>query len=224
MTPRDESPQQHTPGSAPESPPGKARRRAPAMDPDERRAMIVAAALPLVAEAGAKVTTGQVARAAGIAEGTVFRVFADKDDLLDAVMAEAMRHDHAVREISAVSLDQPLADRLAEAAEALGAHLGRMGAVAGALHVSGYRRQRGEPGGRPPAGAREASMAAIRAAIAELFAPEEDELRVSGEQAAALFLGLLFHRPQQRDAVALDTAGLVAVFLHGALAGEAGSR
>ena len=185
--------------------------------------MIVAAALPLVAEAGAKVTTGQVARAAGIAEGTIFRVFADKDELLDAVMAEAMRHDHAVREISCISLDQPLAHRLAEAADALGAHLGRMGVVTGVLHASGHRRQRSEEGKRPPAGAREASMAAIREALAELFAPEGERLRISGEQAAALFLSLLFHRPQQLGAVALDTADLVAVFLHGALA-EEGAR
>ena len=66
--------------------------------------MIVAAALPLVTEAGANVTTGQVARAAGIAEGTILCVLADKDELLDAVMAEAMRHDHAVREISGISV------------------------------------------------------------------------------------------------------------------------
>ncbi|MFJ9542271.1 TetR/AcrR family transcriptional regulator [Streptomyces sp. NPDC101225] len=198
----------------------KPRRRAPAMEPEERRQMIVAAALPLVAEAGAKVTTGQIARAAGIAEGTIFRVYADKDELLDAVMAEAMRHDHAVREISSVSLDQPLAQRLSEAADALGAHLDRMGAVAGVLHASGHghRRVRDEEGRRPRAGAREASMAAIRDALAELFAPEAELLRVSGDQAAALFLGLLFHRPQQLEAVALGTADLVTVFLHGALA------
>ncbi|MCI3242526.1 TetR/AcrR family transcriptional regulator [Streptomyces spinosisporus] len=116
-----------------------------------------------------RVIIGQVARAAGIAEGTIFRVFAG--ELLDAVMAEAMRHDHAVREISSISLDQPPADRLAEAADALGAYLGRMGTIAGALHESGHRRQRGEEGRRPPAGAREVSMAAIREALAELFAP-----------------------------------------------------
>ena len=58
--------------------------------------MIVAAALPLVAEYGAKVTTSQVARAAGIGEATIFRVFADKEELLDAVLAEALQHEHAI--------------------------------------------------------------------------------------------------------------------------------
>ncbi|WP_206619512.1 TetR/AcrR family transcriptional regulator [Streptomyces hoynatensis] len=182
--------------------------------------MIVAAALPLVAEFGAKVTTGRVARAAGISEGTIFRVFADKNELLDAVMAEAVRPDHAVREIASIPLDRPLEERLAEAADALGAHLGRMGAVAGALHASGHlRRDAGRE--RPPQEARENSMAAIRTAVAELFGPE-DRLRVSGEQAAALFLGLLFTRPRAGQEVSLDTGELVEVFLHGTLAGADG--
>ncbi|MCW3844297.1 TetR/AcrR family transcriptional regulator, partial [Micromonospora yasonensis] len=58
------------------------RRRAPGMSPDQRRAMIVRAALPLLATYGAGLTTAQVARAAGIGEATVFRAFADKDALL----------------------------------------------------------------------------------------------------------------------------------------------
>ena len=51
--------------------------------------MIVAAALPLVAEYGAAVTTSQIARAAGIGEATIFRAFKDKDEVLDACVAEA---------------------------------------------------------------------------------------------------------------------------------------
>jgi AcrR family transcriptional regulator len=60
------------------------------MNAEQRRAMIVAAALPLVAEYGAAVTTGQVARAAGIGEGTIFRVFADKDEIIVAVIEAAL--------------------------------------------------------------------------------------------------------------------------------------
>ena len=67
------------------------------MSPEQRRTMIVAAALPLVAEHGAAVTTSQIARAAGIGEATIFRVFADKDEVLDECMAEAVRTDHVVR-------------------------------------------------------------------------------------------------------------------------------
>jgi AcrR family transcriptional regulator len=65
-------------------------KRAPALAPDERRAMIVAAAVPLLVEHGDRFTTRQVAEAAGIAEGTIFRVFADKDEIIRAVVEAAL--------------------------------------------------------------------------------------------------------------------------------------
>ena len=65
-------------------------KRASALPPDERRSMIVAATLPLLLEHGEMVTTRQIAEAAGIAEGTIFRVFADKDELIAAVIEAAL--------------------------------------------------------------------------------------------------------------------------------------
>jgi AcrR family transcriptional regulator len=59
------------------------------MPPAERRAAIVAAAMPLVLEHGIGVSTRQIAEAAGIAEGTIFRVFADKESLIAAVVDSA---------------------------------------------------------------------------------------------------------------------------------------
>ncbi|MFI5838930.1 TetR/AcrR family transcriptional regulator [Catenuloplanes sp. NPDC051500] len=122
--------------------PSGERRRAPAMSPEQRREMIITTTMPLVAEFGATVTTAQVARAAGIAEGTIFRVFADKEDLLCAVMAEALRPDSVHADIAAVDLEQPLADRLVEAAEALGAYVQRIGTITGALQATGFRSGR----------------------------------------------------------------------------------
>ena len=65
-------------------------KRAAALPPDERRSMIVAAALPLVIDHGDRVTTRQIAEAAGIAEGTIFRAFADKDEVIAAVIESAL--------------------------------------------------------------------------------------------------------------------------------------
>ena len=65
-------------------------KRAPALAPDERRAMIVAATLPLLLEQGDRVTSRQIADAAGIAEGTIFRAFADKDEIIAAVVESAL--------------------------------------------------------------------------------------------------------------------------------------
>ncbi|MFC4063302.1 TetR/AcrR family transcriptional regulator [Actinoplanes subglobosus] len=116
-----------------------ARRRAPGMSPEARREMIVAAALPLLVEHGATVGTLQIAKAAGIGEATIFRVFTDKDELLEACVVAALRNDHVLAELDAVPLDQPLVARLTEAAATLHAYLHRMGAVTAAVHAAGRR-------------------------------------------------------------------------------------
>jgi AcrR family transcriptional regulator len=110
------------------------------MSPEQRREMIVAAAVPLLVEHGAAVSTLQIAKAAGIGEATVFRAFADKDELLRACVAAVLRNDQVLAELDDVPLDQPLADRLVEAAATLRAYLDRMGAVIGAVHAAGGRR------------------------------------------------------------------------------------
>jgi AcrR family transcriptional regulator len=269
------------------TPPPSSRRRAPALTPEQRRETIVRAALPLVAERGSAVTTAEVARAAGIAEGTIFRVFADKNALLDACVAEALRPDQVLAELTSIDLEQPLTTRLVEAAEALQAHLGRMGAVIGNLHATGRPLERrapapGDPGGGLhgavlPAGdspgtsadgdaipgggtsgsgtsgsgadggradgagadaegesgarggravgeavvsatatGRRQSQDATLAAVAELFEPERDQLRVPPETAAAILTGLLF-TSGRRPGGEVDIATTIDVFLNGAL-------
>ncbi|MFJ9011354.1 TetR/AcrR family transcriptional regulator [Streptomyces canus] len=187
------------------------RRRAPAMSPEQRRAMIIQTAIPLISEYGAAVTTAKIARAAGIGEGTIFRVFADKDELLRACMAEALSPEHAIRELDAIDLSQPLPDRLAEAAEALQAHLARMGAIAGSLGHGGGKH----PGTVRGAGRTE-STTRIRAALADLLEPDKAALRRPPEQIAALFFGLLFTQPRTDDEPDLTPQELAEVFLHGA--------
>ncbi|WUF66586.1 TetR/AcrR family transcriptional regulator [Streptomyces decoyicus] len=208
--------------------------------------MIVAVALPLVAEYGAAVTTSQIARAAGIGEATIFRAFKDKDEVLDACVAEAVGTDHVLRELASISLDEPLPVRLTEAAEALRAHLERLGTVIGALHASGHRRGRepgagpreadGRPGGSdgpsregdgpprdgdgPPRDGRAESAAVLRHAVVELIEPDRAAFRLSPEKVASAFLGLLFTRLQTPVAEAdapLTPDELIDVLLHGAL-------
>jgi AcrR family transcriptional regulator len=190
------------------------------MSPDQRRAMIVQVALPLVAEYGAAVTTSQIARAAGIGEATLFRAFDDKEELLAACVKEAVRPDHLLRELASISLDDPLPARLIEAADALRAHGARMGAVVGSLHASGHLHREKKSAARRSE--RQGSIAAVRAGLTELFEPDRNSLRLPPERLAAVFHGMLFARmrpgPAEDNGDELNTADLVDLFLHGALA------
>jgi AcrR family transcriptional regulator len=95
------------------------RSRATALPLEERRAAIVQATLPLFLEQGGAVTSKEIAQAAGIAEGTIFRVFEDKTALLDAVMDAAL--DPAPTELAIRAIDENLSfeDRLIAAVEIL---------------------------------------------------------------------------------------------------------
>src|ERR1700710_1603529 len=68
--------------------------RATSMSPDDRRKAIVTALVPLIVERGGEVSTREIAQAAGIAEGTIFRVFPDKRSLLLAAAEEAINPAH----------------------------------------------------------------------------------------------------------------------------------
>ncbi len=52
------------------------------MAPEDRRAALIAATIPLLREHGLDVSTRQIAQAAGVAEGTIFGVFPDKNSLV----------------------------------------------------------------------------------------------------------------------------------------------
>lgn len=184
------------------------------MTPEQRRDMIVRAALPLVAELGAAVTTGKIARAAGIGEATIFRVFTDKDELLRACLQQAFDPGHVLAEIAAIPLDQPLADRLVEAAASMRAYLERMGALVGALSTSGGLR-RPEPAEGGGGGGREEAVGRTIEALTVLFEPERETLRVTPEQAAELFMRLTFIRPLPDGTKALDVPETIDVFLNG---------
>jgi AcrR family transcriptional regulator len=95
------------------------RGRAAALPIEERRSAIVAATLPLFLDQGAAVTTREIAQAAGIAEGTIFRVFDDKTALLDAVMDAALDPAPTNEAIAAVDDSLPFETRLVAAVEIL---------------------------------------------------------------------------------------------------------
>jgi AcrR family transcriptional regulator len=97
----------------------RTQKRASALPPGERRSMIVQATLPLLLEHGEMVTTRQIADAAGIAEGTIFRVFADKDELIAAVLDAALDTAALEQALATVDASLPLEDRITASVEIL---------------------------------------------------------------------------------------------------------
>ena len=62
--------------------------------------------MPLLVEHGASLTTKQIAAAAGVAEGTVFRAFRDKDAVLAAAIEAAC--DPQATEVALAAIDPAL--------------------------------------------------------------------------------------------------------------------
>lgn len=93
--------------------------RAPALPPDERRATILAAALTVLRDKGEAATTREIAEAAGVAEGTLFRVFRTKEDLVCAVMADAFDPAPLIAGLRRVDAGLPLRERLVAAVEVI---------------------------------------------------------------------------------------------------------
>lgn len=77
--------------------------RAKPLPPDERRASLIRAARALILEHGYDVTTRQVAEAAGVAEGTLFRVFPTRNDLIVATVADALSPERLAEHLATVA-------------------------------------------------------------------------------------------------------------------------
>lgn len=79
--------------------------RAPALPPDQRRTEIIAAASPLLLADPTGFTTRQVAEAAGIAEGTLFRHFETKAELVSAVVDDLLNPDTVLTLLANLAAD-----------------------------------------------------------------------------------------------------------------------
>lgn len=211
--------------------PAPRRHRASPVSPERRRELIVEAVLPLLIEQGGAVSTSQIARAAGIAEGTIFRVFKDKAELVGACIEVAARPDEELARVTALPATLTVRERLIAMATVGAEYMNRMTRLMQALqsaggephrHGPGDRGDRGDSaagrGGRGPGGPQQA-MRELTEALAAGLAPRQAELRLPAPDVAQLFLGMVFvNQGRQRmfGGEPLPPEQLVDLFLAGA--------
>ncbi len=149
------------------------RERARPLAPDDRRDAILDAVVPLLREKGRDVSSRQLAEAAGIAEGTLFRAFGDKESLIAAAIERIFDPTPLWIALESIDADTGLDQKLTEVMRVLHAHFR---AVVSAVVALGLRE-------RPPARPEhlERRLAAI---LADLLAPDLDRLAVPVETVA----------------------------------------
>ncbi|HKT03683.1 MAG TPA: helix-turn-helix domain-containing protein [Rugosimonospora sp.] len=206
----------------PETTPAR-RRRVPALAPEERRAAIVAATVPLLREHGLAVSTRQIAEAAGVAEGTLFGVFADKTALLRAALVSMLDPERAVRAFEGIDPHLDLRARLVAALDVMRERFDRNAALMGALRAEQLKRgvsKEDIAGGVEFMRKMEHSRERIIEGITALIEPDRALLRRSPATTAHLLFVILMASSRAGflpTVETMDNSEIVALLLDGLL-------
>src|SRR5689334_1630006 len=143
--------------------------RAVPMAIDDRRKALIDVTLPLLREHGRATTTKQIAEAAGIAEGTIFRAFETKDELFLCALEKAFDPTELVERIEAIDVALPLRERMVAAVTLLSERFTSMFTLMARMGML-----------QPPRARKHTDELRARgaAAIEALLAPDADSFRV----------------------------------------------
>ncbi len=197
--------------------------RATSMSPDDRRKAIVTALVPLLVERGGEVTTREIAQAAGIAEGTIFRVFPDKKSLLMAAAEEAINPSGGQELFDKAMADvTDLRDQIVLAAQRVLDRMLLTMSVMVAVRPHLIQAFHEDPDSKkhlgPPAFVLKAQEDLHRR-LTGLFEPHRDELAVEPEVAATALRSLIFgaSRPELGMKAVLTADQIADIVLGGVL-------
>jgi AcrR family transcriptional regulator len=188
------------------------------MAPEDRRAALIAATVPLLREHGLAVTTRQIADAAGVAEGTIFGVFPDKASLLRAAVLSALDPEHLLAKLNTIAPGGDLRTRLRGVVELL-----RQGFIANEQFIAATRSVATDPANPTEFVDRlKRCRQQMVAGVAGVFEPHRALLRGDPDSAARLLFMLVmatvhagFGAPNAlRD---LDSDEIVSLLLDGLL-------
>lgn len=191
-----------------------AKQRAQPLAPDDRRRAIIEAVIPLLLEEGGNVTTTRMAEAAGIAEGTIFRVFPDKNTLIQEACRSSFDPAPEIEALSNIETNLPLEIKLRKAAAIILTRAERVYALGHVLRSMSTHTH---------AGLHQAHKNAIEAnsrlfhELIKMFQDGAKRLALDPAKAAAAFRGLLhavsFPLADPDELITADEA--IDVLLHG---------
>lgn len=177
---------------------------------DERRDHLVAVTIPLLQDHGRGVSTRQIAEAAGVADGTIFRAFGCLDELINAAVHRVLDPAPFLADVADVDPDRSLREVLVDLAELMQARFGRVFLLTASLGALG-----------PPSSheaMREGRLSA-QAAMVEVIAVHADLLRVTPEELIRLLRALVFAgtHPHLAEGHPLTAQWIVDTLLDGVL-------
>lgn len=197
--------------SAPET---TERTRARSMTPEERREMIIDAAIPFFLDNGPNFTSKQLAEHLGLAEGTIFRAFGDKDSLKYAVITEFFERGPKHLAEGAIDPNLPLEEKVSKVVEGARERISQVFKMFSHLTPEEVKHFRKRPKG-----------AALQKALTIAFANNQDQLTVPLEHLGSIMqiAGIAAHASHFDESAAIEHDELVNFILYG-IAGHPAER
>lgn len=160
------------------------------MDPDDRRDALIEVFVRLAHREGRKPTTSEIAQEAGVAEGTIFRVFPTKEVLENEAVQAAFCPAPVRRRIAAIDPEGSLRDRLVDFTRIMQLRFTEVFGLMGALgltqppnrgpHQPCFDAGRHLRGHADDDGEHEAAHQPLLDAVHQLLIHDEDQLVVPG--------------------------------------------
>ena len=166
--------------------------------------MLIDAVTPLLLEHGRAVTTRQIAECAGIAEGTIFRAFGSKDELISAAMARQLDPEPFQHQLRGVDPALPLEEKLRAIVALMRGRFTQVFALMTALGTMGP----------PPTQDARREFAEIMGGV---LAPDLARLNVEPARAAQIIrmVALAASVPHVRSGPAFDDDEITTLILYG---------